>query len=127
MANTDELVTALFSKGVIESFRFVGDPRVETIAPGGPNFTVYILLKDAPIYQTVTMQWDMLTSPKDCYAFHNNVIIAKFAGGLSQFNEHPLIISYTPDPRVKRKFSRLSVKGTTVYADDVALLGWTPK
>jgi hypothetical protein len=63
LASTDELVKTLFSKGTTEFFTTtVNGPNV-VIAPHPNGAFVFMLLKSAPIYQTIEVKFHVFSQP----------------------------------------------------------------
>lgn len=120
LANTDELVETLFSKGQIEQFSIVDSPRFVAL-PVGDHVEVYILLTQPPIFQTLQLQWHIYVQPKNSYVTVSNVLIFKWGQSLDALKPNVLIVSYVPNPRAPTNFKQLSVKDGIVYADGQAL------
>ena len=120
LANTDELVETLFSKGLIEIFPIVDSPRFVAL-PFGGHVDVYILLKQPPIFQTLELQWHVYVQPKNSYFLMSNVIVFNWGQTLDALKPNPLIVSYIPDPRVPASVKQLTAKDGTVFADGQAL------
>jgi hypothetical protein len=126
LISTNELVTAMFSKGQVEYFQFTQDetPRSVLFAipaqPGAPQkgAMIYMLLKSAPIYQTVQLNFRIYVQPKGSYHNVGNVLIFFWADPAANVKEFPLEVSYVPDPSYKGVvYSKLSMKDGHVFAD----------
>jgi len=77
LASTDELVKALFSKGTTEYFSTTSNgPNVLIIPLHSASAAIaYLLLKSAPIYQTIEVKWRVFSQPRASYTMRNNVLI----------------------------------------------------
>jgi hypothetical protein len=130
LTSTNELVMAMFSKGQVENFPTnLGDTStfvtVEFPAPQGApqkGATVFMLLKSAPIYQTVQINFRINVQPKNSYFVRGNLLTFGWGDPAEVLRQYPLEISYIPDPTYKGVvYSKLSVKGGHVFADDKQL------
>jgi hypothetical protein len=118
LANTDEIVKALYSKGRTQyvdtktaSQQFVALQKTKRVA-------VYFLLTDPPIYQTVQLVWHVYTQPKGSYSVVGNVVVFMWGDPLENLKNYPLEISYVPDPTAGAlRFSSLALRDGHVYAD----------
>jgi len=130
LTSTNELVTAMFSKGQVETFLvgFVDTPtcvvyRLDT----GPNqpqrgALVYLLLKAAPIFQTVQINYHVYVQPKSSYRLNENVLIFLWGDPADNLKLFPFEVSYVPDPTYKGSiYSELSIKDGHIFADKVQL------
>jgi hypothetical protein len=116
LANTDELVEALFSKGETELFPISNNQRFVAL-PVGDHVDVYMLLRRPPIFQTFQLQLHIYVQPKNSYVFIGNVMLFKWGQSLDSLKAHPLIVSYIPNPRASADIRQLTVKDGVVYAD----------
>jgi cell division protein ZapA (FtsZ GTPase activity inhibitor) len=130
LTSTNELVTAMFSKGQTEVFpTTLGNTATYAIYPLSPvqngaqqGAMVYMLLKSAPIYQTVELQFHVATQPKYSYALRGNVLTFEWGDPAENLKQHPFVVSYVPDPTFHGViYSALSVKDGHVFADGVQI------
>jgi hypothetical protein len=72
-----------------------------------------MLLKGAPIYQTLELKWRVAAQPRNsALILQNNVILFNWG--------EPVEVSYVPDPTPKvRPFKTLTIKEGKVLADSV--------
>jgi hypothetical protein len=118
LADTSGLVSALFSKGVVEQFAMANSPRTEAIAIDGSHVAVYMLLTDPPILQTLQLQWYIYVQPKSSYGVTGNVIAFRWGQSIENLRTQLMEVSYVPDPSSNgKRFSALSVRDGTVFAD----------
>jgi len=113
LLNTNELVTAMFSKSEVEIFQtaqgntatFATTPLVLPKLPAGavppkspPQAVVYMLLKSAPIYQTVQINFRIYIQPKSSYIVTGNLLTFFWGESIENLKQWPLEVSYVPDP-----------------------------
>lgn len=133
LTDTNQLLKKLFSQGQVETFAtskgnlpnyavysFPSSPQTPQQQRGA---LVFMLLKAAPIYQTLQINFRIYVQPKSSYQIDGNLVRFFWgdpADGLKQF---PLEVSYVPDPTYKGVvYSKLSVKDGHIYADDKEVL-----
>jgi hypothetical protein len=126
LTSTNELVTAMFSKGQTEVFPTtlgnMGDYAVYPLSGTQQGAMVYMLLKSAPIYQTIQIQFHVATQPKYSYGLQGNVLTFNWGDPVENLKQHPLVVSYVPDPTFHGVIhSALSVKDGHVFADGVQI------
>jgi Sec-independent protein translocase protein TatA len=126
LTTTNELVTAMFSKGETETFQTaVGNTPSYVVYPfpGAPKGAiVFMLLKSAPIFQTVQLQFHIYTQPKNSYFLKGNVLKFIWGDPADKLKQYPLLVSYVPDPTYHGVvYSALSIKDGHVVADGVQL------
>jgi hypothetical protein len=122
LTSTNELVRAMFSQGRTEIFpTFFGDaPNVVTIpSPAGrQGAQVFMLLKGAPILQTVQVQFYVAVEPRYSYSVNANIVSFSWGDPSESLKTHPIEISYVPDPTYKGVvYSKLSIRDGHVFAD----------
>jgi hypothetical protein len=123
LASTDELVKTLFSKGTTEFFPTTANGPNVVLAPHARGAMVFMLLKSAPIYQTIELKWHVFSQPHGSYGLLNNVLIFSWGDPADNLKQHPLEVTYVPDPTSKDPaFKGLSVKDSAVFADDKKLM-----
>ncbi len=123
LANTDELVKTLFSKGTTEYFPTTANGATAVIAPLRNGAFVFMLLKSAPIYQTIEMKWRVFSQPRGSYWLTNNVLVFNWGDPADSLKQYPLEVTYVPDPTSKTPaFKALSVKNNVVFADDTKIM-----
>jgi hypothetical protein len=119
LTSTNELVTAMFSKGLTDWFSTT-EPTSKSVVSsvGQKGATVYMLLKSAPIFQTVQIQFHVYTQPKGSYGFKGNLLVFRWGDAAEGLKQHPLQVSYVPDPTYHGPlYSALSVKDGKVFGD----------
>ena len=130
LTSTNELVTAMFSKGQVETFYpGAGDnPTFALLAlptvTGQPQkgAIVYMLLKAVPIFQTVQINYRIYVQPKSSYHLDGNVLIFFWGDPSDNIKQFPLEVSYVPDPTYKGPvYTSLSVKDGHIVADSHTL------
>jgi hypothetical protein len=129
LASTDELVKTLFSKGTTEVFPTNG-PELPNIVVASQQVgaIIFVLLKSAPIYQTVELKWRVFSQPRGSYTVDNNLLIFFWGDAGNTISQYPLEITYVPDPTVKTSpFKKLSVKDGALYVDEVKRMDLPPK
>ncbi|MGA9798585.1 MAG: zinc-ribbon domain-containing protein [Terriglobales bacterium] len=126
LVSTNELVTAMFSKGQVENFATsIGNATNFLVVPqpavGGnqKGAIVFMLLKSAPIFQTVQLNFHIFVQPKSSYFLRGNLITFFWGDPAESLKPFPLEVSYVPDPTYKGVvYSKLSLKDGHVFADD---------
>jgi hypothetical protein len=126
LTSTNELVTAMFSKGLDESIQtaFGNTPTfvLVTLPSGQKGAVIFLFLKNAPIFQTVQLQWHVYTQPKYSYLVRENVLRFSWGDPAESLKQYPLVVSYVPDPTYNGVlYKALSLKDGHVYADEVQL------
>jgi hypothetical protein len=76
-----------------------------------------MIIPDAPIYQTLQIQWGLFILPKSDIGIFRNVVQVKWDKKHADFRSNPLYLTYVPGTMEKFRFKELSVKNDTVYAD----------
>jgi gas vesicle protein len=129
LANTDELVKTLFSKGTTEYLPLAINLPTVVVVPvnNGGGAMVFVLLKSAPIYQTLELKWRVASQPRSSYTFNNNAVIFFWGEPADNLKQNPLEVTYVPDPTVKvPPFKALSRKDNGVYADETLIMAVPP-
>jgi hypothetical protein len=130
LTSTNELVTAMFSKGQVDTFyNPAGDTPTFVVfpfraAPGQPQkgAWVFMLLKSAPIFQTVQINYHIYVQPKSSYHVTGNILSFFWDDPADNLKQFALEVSYVPDPTYKgRIYSVLSVKDGHIFADKLQL------
>jgi F0F1-type ATP synthase membrane subunit b/b' len=125
LTNTNDLVTAMFSKGLNEYFQTEPVNTSCVVYPlpvGQQGAIVYMRLKNAPIFQTVQLQWHVAVQPKYSYSVLANILRFTWGDPAAALKVHPFVVSYVPDPTYHGVvYSALSVKDGHVIADSVQL------
>jgi hypothetical protein len=123
LASTDELVKALFSKGVTEYFQTTANAPNVVIAPLPKGAIALMLLRSAPIYQTVEVKWKVFSQPHGSFNIVNNVLIFNWGDPAETLKQNPLEVTYVPDPTSKTDpIKALSIKDNSVFADGTRLM-----
>jgi hypothetical protein len=123
LANTDELVKTLFSKGTTEYFQTTANAPSVVIEPLGKGAIVFMLLKSAPIYQTIEIKWKVFSQPHGSYNVDNNILIFVWGDPAESLKQNALEVTYVPDLTSKSAaYKSLSVRDNGVYADDKKLM-----
>jgi hypothetical protein len=127
LESTDELVKTLFSKGTTEFFVTTANgPNVVTV-PLKKGALVFMLLKSAPIYQTIEVKWRVFSQPHGSYFITNNVLFFNWGDPAENLKQYPLEVTYVPDPTAKAPaFKALSVKDNAVFADETKIMDLPP-
>jgi hypothetical protein len=126
LTRTNELVTAMFSKGLTEYFSTTqGNMTTFLIRPkpgGASGAIVLMLLNSAPIFQTIQLQFHIYTQPKASYALSGNVLAFSWGDPVESLKQFPFEVSYVPDPTYHGAiYSALSVKDGHALADGTPL------
>jgi uncharacterized phage infection (PIP) family protein YhgE len=123
LASTDELVKALFSKGVTEYFQTATNSPTTVIVPLKSGAWVFMLLKSQPIFQTIEVKWRVFSQPRGSYGLSNNVLFFSWGDPSDNLKQNPLEVTYVPDPTAKiPTFRTLSVRDGGVFADETKLM-----
>jgi hypothetical protein len=130
LTSTNELLTTMFSKGQVETFQ-PGPSDTPTCVvfafptPPGQSqkgAVVFMLLKSAPIFQTVQINYRIYVQPKSSYHTNGNVLIFFWGDPADSLKTYPLEVSYVPDPTYNGPtYSTLSAKEGHVFADKLQL------
>jgi hypothetical protein len=125
LTSTNELVALMYSKGQVETFyteqrnsTFAVVPTPQAAGNQQKGAVVYMLLKNAPIYQTLQINFRIYVQPKSSYFLRGNVLVFVWGDPVEGLKQWPLEVSYVPDPTYKGvTYSALSVKDGHVFAD----------
>jgi hypothetical protein len=126
LVSTNELVTAMFSKGQVEYFTPSGGDTTNFVVLPMPavngnqrGAVVLMLLKNAPIFQTLQLNFRIYVQPKSSYRSQGNLLEFFWGDPAQNLKQFQLEVSYVPDPTYKGVvYSRLSVKDGHIFADD---------
>ena len=123
LSDTSELVKMLFSKSITEQFPTTNnsDRIVVWVGPKqSRGALVCLLLQDAPILQTLQLQWHIYVQPRKSYFTLNgfpNVVIFSWGDPVETLKQHPLDVTYVPDKSSAALIKTLSIKDNIPYAD----------
>jgi hypothetical protein len=132
LASTDELVKALFSKGITEYFQTSANSPAAVIVSlqvaGKNSAFVFMLLKSAPIFQTVELKWRVASQPRNSFGLiKNNILFFNWGEPIENLRQNPIEVYYVPDPTSKTPaFKALSIREGTIFADDEAVFSVPP-
>jgi hypothetical protein len=116
-------VKTLFSKGTTEFFYTAANGPNLVIAPYSKGAFAFMLLKSAPIYQTIEVKWYVFSQPHGSYWVSNNVLTFRWDDPAANLKQHPLEVTYVPDPTLKDPaFKTLSIKDNAVFTDGYKLI-----
>jgi zinc-ribbon domain len=126
LINTNELVTLLYSKGEVESFSAAQGNSAKFVVYAFPltnnaqkGALVFMLLKSAPIFQTLQINFRIYVQPKSSYSVRGNIVRFVWGDPAENLKQWPLEVSYVPDPTYKGVvYSNLSVKDGHIVADE---------
>jgi hypothetical protein len=124
LASTDVLVKALFSTGTTEYFPTTANgPNILVVPTSkGNGAIVFMLLKSAPIYQTIEVKWRVFSQPRASYFVMNNILRFSWGDPADNLKQFPLEVTYVPDPTSTSPAKALSVRGNSVFADDSKIM-----
>jgi len=124
LESTDEVVKALFSKGVTEYFQTATNAPNIVVAPLQKGAMVFMLLKSTPINQTLEVKWRVFSQPRDSYfLLVNNVSFFNWGDPAETLKQHPLEITYVPDTTSKGPvFKTLAIKDGAIFADGTRVM-----
>lgn len=124
LESTDEVVKALFSKGVTEYFQTAANAPNIVIAPLQKGAIVFMLLKSTPINQTLEVKWRVFSQPRDSYGLlTNNLLVFNWGDPAENLKQYPLEITYVPDTTSKGSvFKALAVKDGAIFADGTKVM-----
>ena len=128
LASTDELVKTLFSKGTTEMFITSGTAPNIVVVPNAHGALVFMLLRSAPIFQTVEMKWHVASQPRSSYAITNNLLSFSWGDPAESLKQYPFEVTYVPDPTVKvPPFKSVVIRDNAVFVDDTKMMDMPPK
>jgi ribosomal protein S17E len=137
LADTSEMVKMLFSKSITEQFVTTANTDQIVIWPSpAPSSQrqngalVFLRLQEAPIPQTLQVQFNIYVQPKMSYGVLNgfpNVVYFNWGDPAENLKPFPLAVTYIPDKSLASSLVKaLSIKGNTVYADGKPLISIPP-
>jgi len=130
LTSTNELVTAMFSMGQVEHFPTAqGDTSTLVIVPlpavqgqAQKGALVFMLLRGAPIFQTVQINARIFVQPKSSYFVQANILRFFWGDPAENLKQYPLEVSYVPDLTYHGPtYKALSVKNGHVFADETQI------
>lgn len=129
LSSTENFAKSIFSSHQTEYFLFeeFEQPRAVVILPSKPEMkmtTIYMLLAQTPIDNTLQLQFGLFAQPPNSYFKLTHNLIAFLWGSPStqlQQQGTMLSVAYFPDPDDSEKISKLSVHDGRVWADDQPL------
>jgi hypothetical protein len=82
-----------------------------------------MLLKSAPIYQTIEVKWRVYSQPRGSYGVKNNMLIFGWGDPAESLKQYPSEATYVPNPTSNVPvFEALSVKDNAVFADETKVM-----
>lgn len=130
LVSTNELVSAMFSKGQVEMFETdkgntptcavipLTLPPVTAALKAPPQAVVYMVLKYPAINQTVQINYRIYVQPKSSYFVNGNVLTFFWGDNIPSLKQWPIEVSYVPDPTYKGPvYKTLSVKDGGIVFD----------
>jgi len=136
LSDTSELVKMLFSKGQTDQFatnvnsaRFIVIPTAnrQLLQTGQriPTGIAFFLLSNAPIAQTVQLEWFVFVQSKSTYNIvdgTSNVLFFRWGDPLDSLKQHPAEVTYIADKSTSAVVKALSVKDGMPFGDGRPLL-----
>ncbi len=119
---TRDQLKAFYEAGKTYSYsRLNKNPKYMAISHEENKHSVYILLEDTPIWQTIQIQWHVAVQPKASYKVNNNLIMFRWGDSLNKLKSKALSVTYVADPFKKTKYESLSKKEERIFADNIPL------
>ena len=136
LVSTGELVTAMFSSSKVETFQTSqgNTPKCIVLPLSMPQLPpnvvipknmarvrVLMLLQNAPILQTVQINFRIYVQPKSSYFVQGNVLNFFWGESEESLKQWPLEVSYVPDPTYKGPiYKTMTVEGQDIVFDKPA-------
>jgi hypothetical protein len=121
ISSSEAFVKDVFSSHRTNTFTVLAGtgPQVASIpaGPSGGNSVILLLLPDAPIPQTLQLQFKVFTQPANSYVTIHNLVIFFWGDPIGNIIGQQLTASYFPDKSDKEHISALSEKDGRIYAD----------
>jgi len=126
LIDTGELVKSFYSNLRSQFFDFTSfsaDHLFREGSVGQPRRVVLMLLKDAPIPESVQIQFHVFSQPRNSFLVIGNLIVFFWGDSAENLKQHSLNVSYAKDPNFKGKlFQTLSVdEHGVIHADETVL------
>jgi hypothetical protein len=128
LSSSEEFAKKVFSSRITRFFDFsamqkdqVSVTKNTVVVPpqnGNKNTVVYVLLPEAPIDQTLELQYKIYTQPRNSYFQMKNLVIFFWGDSPDALKQAPLQISYFADSSDKDIPQSLSYHDGRVFADD---------
>jgi hypothetical protein len=121
LASSEEFAKTIFASHTTELFRMT-EPHTERYAilpppTGGNRTVVFIVLKAAPIAQTIQVQWHLYAQPADSFFNIHNLIVFMWGDPPGNLKTQELSVAYFPDKSDKELIHSLSMKDGRAFAD----------
>jgi hypothetical protein len=122
LIDTSELVNDFWNRTFTDVFLTQkNNPRLMVIDHGSVA-SVYVLLRSAPIPQSVQVQWHVYSQPKNSYFVTGNVLHFRWGQSAGSFRQQQLSVTYVTDPKPAGKLREtLSERNGVPYADEEPL------
>lgn len=123
IADINQLLKAFYEAGTTKHYSSESDSDILIIISHESNrVTLYALLPDSPIPQTLELQYYISVQPRNSYFVDGNLVTFRWGQSESSLRDKPLAFTYVPDPTSEPKFEKLERRGHRVYADGKPLL-----
>ena len=84
--------------------------------------TLYALLPEVPIPQTLQLQYHVAVQPRISYYTDGNLVIFRWAEDEARLRSRAMAFTYVPDPTSSPKYSKLERRGNRAFADGRPLM-----
>lgn len=120
LASQEGFVKDIFSKHRNDYFFQHSPPTRFRIAPRkvGQGATVFLLLAEAPIIETVQLQYFVWPQQPNTFRIFDNLVVFSWGDPAGGLTEHIFNVSYFPDLGHKDLIKALSEKDGRIYADN---------
>lgn len=120
LSSSQEFVRDIFKSHHTEYFDATRSPSARyRILPrkNGQGATVYILLDQTPIAETLDLQFHIYSQPHGSYIAIHNLVVFSWGDPDANLKTHPLVATYFPDDLDHEAIKSLSEEAGRIYAD----------
>jgi hypothetical protein len=121
LSSSEDFVKHVFSSHQVDVFNIAAEPPerygIISAPVGGKTVIVYLLLKSAPVANTLQLQFHIYTQPANSYWTIHNLVIFFWGDSVETLKQHQLLASYFPDASDKELIRSLSERDGRTYAD----------
>jgi hypothetical protein len=123
ISDINQLIKSIFEKGKTVFFETSNESgKLKFLEHEDNKVTLYALLPEAPIPQTLQLQYNVYMQPKNSYVIQNNLVIFRWGESQEKLRKHGIYFTYIPDPTNPEKFEKLEEKNSRVFADGKPLI-----
>lgn len=119
LADINQLLKAFYEASTTKLYDTSTDSdRLVIMQHSDDRVTLYALLPDVPIPQTLQLQYHVAVQPRSTYFTDGNLVTFRWGQSETNLRSKPMEFTYVPDPTSNPKYSKLVKRGHRVFADE---------